>query len=84
MIEVRIVTVSNNNSIYDVEYFINVVECLLYVVKYSLYVSYIYLTSKAIFWRRIQSVPANVQPEILIPRSQQSNNGPYPEPEKFI
>ena len=49
MIEVRIVTVSNNNSIYVVEYYINVVECLLYVVEYSLYVSYIYLTSKAIF-----------------------------------
>jgi len=49
MIEVRIVTVSNNNSIYVVEYSINVVECLLYVVEYSLYVSYIYLTSKTIF-----------------------------------
>jgi len=28
----------------------------------------------------IKQIPANMQPETLIPRSQQSNTGPYHEP----
>ena len=39
MIEVSVVTVSNNNYIYVVEYSLNFVECFLYVVDYSLYVT---------------------------------------------
>jgi hypothetical protein len=48
MLEIRVVTVSNKNYICCGMFF-NIVECFSYVMEYSLHISYIFLTHKAMF-----------------------------------